>query len=546
MAQRLDTEALASSEDLFTLERIDQDGLSPRKPSVILVCPSVTTSGTSSFTTRYFSILAKMLRDAHLIFAFNVADIHRILSDEVIADSIAGFVVTDARVMGVDTGSGAGTDVGVSTRGTCRDTREDQDAETVAMSNMLKDIVQGKYAYGYEKPQEKPKVTGRKNRNRGLIPEFPTGTNTVHGISNRRPRNTPRDWTVVFAFDFPAQAACHPLRFGKYMLETFGLGWRICGATKTKWQLCINEPCLKKMGERVYRGDKYEIRAVFLDGVVENDKVLIVKKKTEHDQKDESQKKKQKASRCTVRERRRNEAKEHDDMEMAERVSSDETDSTTGEEPKFRIERVEVSDRHGGWRLAADANGPFLPAPGEDVEMLTPMIRAELRREERDWADDELTTGEDSDCDDKIEVDEGGCDEDDEGEDSTSSSSSSSDDDNNPNPTRNTRTIYLNPDQRGQKSDSDADDVQSPKKKKQKRSYKPAKRIANCPVALHDVRSWLEKGDQRVRVYGYVGFVGHVEDNRSMASLILGMCGVRNTAPLPQRLATWLRENRLR
>ncbi|KAL4899748.1 hypothetical protein BDW74DRAFT_107221 [Aspergillus multicolor] len=555
MAQCQETEALASSDGLFVLQPLEQDELIPRKPSIILVCPS----GSTSFTERYFSILAKMLGDAHLIYALNVADIHRVLCNEGIADSIAGFVVTDARIMGVDTGSGDGPSVGVTTRAACKNNCADQDEEMVAMSNLLKDIVHGKYAYGYEKPQEKkPKNAGR--RNRGLIPEFPTPdteTSASHDCSNRRPRHTPRQWAVVFAFDFPAQAACHPLRFGKYMMETFGLGWRICGATQAKWQLGVNEQGLRKMGERVYRGDKYEVRCVFLDGVVEDDKVLIVKKKKEHDpKKDDSQKEKQKASRCLIRGRRRNETNGHDEMEMAERVSSDETDNTTGEEPKFTIERVEVGDRRGGWKLAADRNGPFFPAPGEDSEILTPMLKAELRREERDWADDELTTGEeeddaDTDTEVKTEVDEGGYEEDNEDEDDDSNSNSSSDVEacTGPKlkPTRYMHTIYVNfPDQRGSKCESDADDVQSPVKKKQKKSDKPARRVANCPVALHSVKTWFEKENRRVSLYGFVGFVGHVEDNRSMASLILGMCGVRNIRLLPSELAAWMNEGRLR
>ncbi|GIJ82218.1 hypothetical protein Asppvi_000724 [Aspergillus pseudoviridinutans] len=45
---------------------------------------------------------------------------------------------------------------------------------------------------------------------------------------------------------------------------------------------------------------------------------------------------------------------------------------------------------------------------------------------------------------------------------------------------------------------------------------------ADCPVAIHEVKPANESEDGG----SYVAFVGHLEDSRSMASLILGICGV--------------------
>ncbi|KAF9885813.1 hypothetical protein FE257_012284 [Aspergillus nanangensis] len=56
--------------------------------------------------------------------------------------------------------------------------------------------------------------------------------------------------------------------------------------------------------------------------------------------------------------------------------------------------------------------------------------------------------------------------------------------------------------------------------------------VADSPVAIHEVKSWVDNGnDEAILIKGYVGFVGHVEDNRSMSSLILGMCAVGEFVP---------------
>lgn len=49
-----------------------------------------------------------------------------------------------------------------------------------------------------------------------------------------------------------------------------------------------------------------------------------------------------------------------------------------------------------------------------------------------------------------------------------------------------------------------------------------------CTVALHEFKNWRqneETGKEEI-ICSYLGLVGHVEDNRSLASIILGMCSV--------------------
>ncbi|KAL4784810.1 hypothetical protein BJX76DRAFT_347494 [Aspergillus varians] len=494
----------------------------PRKPSLILICPS----GKTAISTRYHSILAKMQRDAHLIFALSLADVHRIMANEIIANSVAGFIVTDARIMGIYTDSDSDIEVDIKTGGGNTDAYAgadaDKDGDMAALSRVLGTIVTGAYFYSYE--HEHTYAQTHANRSRGTI----TRSGENRGNSTATAAN-PCEWTVVFAFDFPAQAARRPLRFAKYMAETFGVGWRMCGATKGKCSLEISERGLRKMGPRVYRGDKYKLRAVFLECVDERDKVLVVAKGAsvgngglgsqgqpdnylDEDDGDE----------------------DGDGGSLGERpmrVSDPETDSTAGVEGDFDIERVEVGDEGVGWTLAVDGNDPGGPSWVEEEDI--DMIDAELLREEQDWADDELTP---------TEVSDGPSEDDDEDDENASSSSSDTD------PPPNQRVIYVNvPDQRGNQNAMDSDERPSQDKKKKNKEKTP-KRIANCPVAIHEVKSAVYQTGhrgQRARLRGFVGFVGHVEDNRSMASLILGMCSVKNTRPLPESMRVYLRDRNL-
>ncbi len=484
-----------------------------------------------AFSARYPSILTKMQRDAHLIFARSLSDLKHILTNRVISTSIAGFIVTDAKVMGIDTDTDPATDTN-SEEGS-------GDADMAGISKVLGGIANGTYFYSNAHALPHLSSNGA-IPNRGLIPGFagPRRTNSP----------SPREWTVVFAFDFPSQAARYPLCFGKYMAETFGVGWRMCGATKGKCALEISERGLRKMGERVYRGNKYRLRAVFLGSVDERDKVLVVAKdasvgngglgsqgQPEVYRVDEDQSGDENGG-GGVRNMPAATTQATAVAVAAAAAAAGDTDSTAGEDGEFDIEQVEVGDEGVGWTLAADSNGPTGPSGGlgEELDMDMEMINAEYHREEHDWADDELTGTEGSESPQEDEI---------EGASTTSSSSSDADE------TANKRVIYVNiPDQRGSQ-EADSDDpsaAQSPNKKKKKRPT--PKHVANCPVAIHEVEQLTGdrvQNSQRPRMRGYVGFAGHVEDNRSMASLILGMCAVRNTRPLPESMRAFLRDHNL-
>lgn len=212
--------------------------------------------------------------------------------------------------------------------------------------------------------------------------------------------------------------------------------------------------------------------------------------------------------------------------EKKKKRDGEETDSTVFDE--CEIFRVDVHEEDGtSYTVAPDALAPAAALPGGAAEDGVDTVHPEQSWDEYDWADDELTGTE---VDDENEDEEG----------DASTSSSDTDDQLLPDEKH---VVYINPADHRQWPN--AEDTSSSSSSTRKPSHaKPKlipKRIADCPVAIHEVKSYVEKDGQRVPVRGYVGFVGHVEDNRSMASLILGMCSVRNTRPLPEVMRSVLR-----
>ncbi|KAL2818823.1 hypothetical protein BDW59DRAFT_151881 [Aspergillus cavernicola] len=422
-----------------------------------------------------------MQRDAHLIYVMNTTDLLRVLASPKIVSTIAGFVVADAAIMDGESESESG------------------DAQ------VLGEVVVGLLcrlnpSSSEEQEQEHELGSGR--------------------MDSRWKQGRRREWTILFAFDFPAQAARHPLRFGKFIRDHFGVGWKICGSTKGRVRLEIGERALSQLGVRVYRGNKYEIRGVFLEGVDEGDKVLVVAKGA-------SVKNGGLGSQGQTEFEFGDEGEEGGGGSCGE--DGGETDSTAGGDREFEIERVEEGGAVEGW-TAAPLGGLTAAAGGGNEDNDIDMVDPELCREEYDWADDELTT---------TETETEDADEDE----NASESTTSSDADERPNQ----RVIYINAQERRQHHQANAhsdSEIQTPTQPNPTPQEKP-KRIADCPVAIHEVNSWIGQGGQRIRRRGFVGFVGHVEDNRSMASLILGMCAVRNTRPLPESMQEYLRTHNL-
>ncbi|KAL2870231.1 uncharacterized protein BJX67DRAFT_378221 [Aspergillus lucknowensis] len=443
----------------------------PGKPVILVL-----TACLNHLTTKYPSIINKMRRDANLVPAFTTSPDHldSLITNPVIFAALGGIIVTDASIM---------------------------DPENPAAHSITKTLL------GFLNGTGPFWILWRERlgENRNNINDFP--------------RN------VVFAFDFPAQAARQPLRFGKYMAENFGLSWKICGATMGKVDLVFSERVLRKMGGRRYRGGKYVIRGVFLEGVAEGDKVLLVDK------------------RASIKNGGLGTQGQPDvdvdhgvdalfggvgleELRAAKR-DGDETDSTVMDE--CEVHRVDVQAEDGtSWTVPPSAADPADPAgaggAGQDgIEMVHP----EQSWDEYDLADDELTGTE---LDDESEDEEG----------EASTTSEDTDDWLLPNEKH---VIYINPPDHREWTNTDdtTSPSLSPREPKNPKSEAIPKRIANCPVAVHEVKSKVEKYDQSLLIRGYIGFVGHVEDNRSMAGLILGMCGVMNTKPLPEAMRSVLR-----
>ncbi|KAL2013323.1 hypothetical protein VTN00DRAFT_848 [Thermoascus crustaceus] len=94
------------------------------------------------------------------------------------------------------------------------------------------------------------------------------------------------DWAVLFAFDFPLQVAGKARQFSRYMRRVFQLDWKISGVSVEKVELELRPRALQRLGSREYRWE-YEMRAVFLRRVQQDDKILIVKGSPQDEEDDE-------------------------------------------------------------------------------------------------------------------------------------------------------------------------------------------------------------------------------------------------------------------
>ncbi|PLB54628.1 hypothetical protein P170DRAFT_470082 [Aspergillus steynii IBT 23096] len=83
-----------------------------------------------------------------------------------------------------------------------------------------------------------------------------------------------RIYTVLFALSFPSEAINRPLLFAIFMRNVFHLPWRLSGKTSQKVKTKLRVSVLRKLGQRVYRG-RYCMRSVFLRNVKLADKVVV-------------------------------------------------------------------------------------------------------------------------------------------------------------------------------------------------------------------------------------------------------------------------------
>lgn len=237
------------------------------------------------------------------------------------------------------------------------------------------------------------------------------------------------DWAILFAFDFPLQVAGKAHQFARYMRRVFQLDWKISGVSFQKVELELRERALSRLGSREYRW-YYEMRAVFLRHVSQEDKILVVKGSVQEEDKDEDE-------------------DEDGDEEMDDHYGTehDNNEREYGDEDGY--ENGDETNNHNGGshgyghyyfddastessQSTTTTNGPFRPIHG-DPTLITdsPVVWHEFRSDDYDY---------DNDDDDNYD-----------------------DDDN---------------------------------------------------------------GSPASQAVGYLGFVGHVEDERQLAGLILGMCAI--------------------
>lgn len=80
--------------------------------------------------------------------------------------------------------------------------------------------------------------------------------------------------TVTFGLDLAIQVAFDSYQFEKYLKEFFGLEWKVAGMSANKSMLKLGLDALPKLAPRVFRSE-YNVRCTFLRNVYESDKVLV-------------------------------------------------------------------------------------------------------------------------------------------------------------------------------------------------------------------------------------------------------------------------------
>ncbi|KKK23409.1 hypothetical protein ARAM_007546 [Aspergillus rambellii] len=443
----------------------------PWKPVLILITPS---SDILGLWARYRSILLKLHRDCHIMYAWDVDSLNALI--ELYEDDIAGVVVTDAGIM-------QGGQCEVLSKRLAELVRAGCCCSSVSAGLGLKD------EKGEEKRKEKEEEEEEEEHSH---------------------------WTVLFAFDFPAGAAHQPLRFAQYMTDVFALQWKISGMTVGKARLRLRRRTLRKMGPGPFLKERYAVRAVVLGMVKLADKVLVVRRGEE-------------------------------DLKIGADGGGCGFGSDSGSGVGLDRDYDRDRDRYGcgcgaecfcdlGSDSDLDADTWFTGrwVSGDFTTERTPERPAELEvvdekagehgiggGQECEWADDEWTSSDTS-----TESEE-------EWKGSQRESGDGGDDSSLQGPTdfplsALTRLPYRGGYALDQMTEDGSDWVPSDDE-----GTEADKRIADCPVAIHEVKTWREQDGEEVMVRGYVGFVGHVEDTRSMASLILGMCavGVRDESP---------------
>ncbi|KAL4887955.1 hypothetical protein BDV59DRAFT_196850 [Aspergillus ambiguus] len=289
------------------------------------------------------------------------------------------------------------------------------------------------------------------------------------------PAATPHEYTVVFAFDFPTQAARRPFRFARYMQDTFALPWMISGCTVHKIKLRLRTRTLRKMGPRGRYRRSFDMKAVFLRRVKMADKLLVATGEFgPGGQPDE-------VNWVTAILRPEHETSTTDGEEEAEDGGGD--GQGQDEEEAVGSGGSDMATRDG----VSDSFPCDVVGPREDGTSHRETPFADGTASDGSLADDELDDADTS-------VDEapvGGAAEVEDADDGAS----------------------IDPNWVPSDDEGTIADMQ----------------VADSPVVIHQVKTWVDgrHGGEATMMRGYVGFIGHMEDNRSMSSILLGMCAVR-------------------
>lgn len=329
--------------------------------------------------------------------------------------------------------------------------------------------------------------------------------------------DTDTEWTVIFAFDFALQAWRNRQMFARFMKWHFApaLRWEIGALMAVKHRMVLRRRVLRKMGPRVYR-KKYRMRGVIFLRVKQADKVVVVENEEGHvdvilpDR--------------TCSSATREEPDTPSTCEMSGEEVFDCQMGVVGDFEEDEVRGVVDGDEGGGGRpsrrseywVGLDVDNEDLQTPtysdfpssnspsslpsssGEEMVVASSVI--EDNQSDIDVADDADEIEDDTDGIEERDVD-----------DHSQSQNTDNDTDNGDNEKPNENNNSNNTDW------VPSDDERATENTRRR-----------CTVALHEFKNWRqneETGKEEI-ICSFLGLVGHVEDNRSLASIILGMCSV--------------------
>lgn len=335
-----------------------------------------------------------------------------------------------------------------------------------------------------------------------------------------------REWPVNFAFDFPSQAVRQPLLFSRYIDSYYGLDWKISGQTTSKIKLAFCTDAIRVLSPRNFRWD-YEIRCVFIRNVDQDDKILVAtgefpptgQRVFDGLADDENPEIEYTTESTAIEFGSDDEGPAFSDSatptpetvaaaaaptptttedgdsiftSRASRVSTNTTDTEMSD--GFFFENFGDAAIGGNEDVNGNANG---------VEIVVDVVV-----EDGSLSDEGYGTGHEQSSVSSVDTEQ----EDYSGDEADDEMEDGEDDDHDHD--------YYHPDVHTYTTTTAA-------AAEKEEPNDPERHIANCSAAIHAFPAAnYQVGDNSPAFTGFVGFLGHVGDNRSMASVLLGMCGI--------------------